>query len=67
MFGDSRCWPRSQLAKCRRYVWRRSAPTWRAPGAARNVQSLVDELCATSPDSRRCGATNDVQGGHGDA
>ena len=34
-------------------------------GAARNVQSLVDELCATSPDFAEMWRDNDVQG-HGD-
>jgi hypothetical protein len=34
-------------------------------GAARNVQSLVDELCATSPEFARMWRDNDVQG-HGD-
>jgi hypothetical protein len=40
------------------------ARTWRA-GAARNVQSLVDELCATSPEFATMWRDNDVQG-HGD-
>ncbi|MGJ5067506.1 helix-turn-helix transcriptional regulator [Bradyrhizobium sp. SZCCHNS3002] len=35
-------------------------------GAARNVQSLVDELCATSPDFAAMWRDNDVQGRHGD-
>ncbi len=36
-------------------------------GAARNVQSLVDELCATSPEFAAMWRDNDVQGrGHGD-
>jgi transcriptional regulator with XRE-family HTH domain len=34
-------------------------------GAARNVQSLVDELCATSPEFATMWRDNDVQG-HGD-
>jgi transcriptional regulator with XRE-family HTH domain len=34
-------------------------------GAARNVQSLVDELCATSPEFAAMWRNNDVQG-HGD-
>ena len=34
-------------------------------GAARNVQSLVDELCATSPEFAAMWSDNDVQG-HGD-
>jgi transcriptional regulator with XRE-family HTH domain len=34
-------------------------------GAARNVQSLVDELCATSPEFAAMWNDNDVQG-HGD-
>ncbi|HEX4242051.1 MAG TPA: helix-turn-helix transcriptional regulator [Steroidobacteraceae bacterium] len=34
-------------------------------GAARNVQSLVDELCATSPEFAAMWRDNDVQG-HGD-
>src|ERR1700748_1406578 len=34
-------------------------------GAARNVQSLVDELCATSPEFGAMWRDNDVQG-HGD-
>ena len=34
-------------------------------GAARNVQSLVDELCATSPEFAVMWRDNDVQG-HGD-
>src|ERR1700759_5523289 len=34
-------------------------------GAARNVQSLVDELCATSEEFAAMGRDNDVQG-HGD-
>jgi hypothetical protein len=33
-------------------------------GAARNVQSLVDELCATSPEFAAMWRDNDVQG-HG--
>jgi hypothetical protein len=35
-------------------------------GAARNVQSLVDELCATSPEFAEMWRNNDVHGGHGD-
>jgi transcriptional regulator with XRE-family HTH domain len=35
-------------------------------GAARNVQSLVDELCATSPEFAAMWRDNDVHGGHGD-
>jgi transcriptional regulator with XRE-family HTH domain len=35
-------------------------------GAARNVQSLVDELCATSPEFAEMWRDNDVQGRHGD-
>ncbi|WP_315826782.1 MULTISPECIES: helix-turn-helix transcriptional regulator [unclassified Bradyrhizobium] len=35
-------------------------------GAARNVQSLVDELCATSPEFAAMWRDNDVQGRHGD-
>ncbi len=35
-------------------------------GAARDVQSLVDELCATSPEFAAMWRDNDVQGGHGD-
>jgi hypothetical protein len=35
-------------------------------GAARNVQSLVDELCATSPQFAAMWRDNDVQGHHGD-
>jgi hypothetical protein len=35
-------------------------------GAARNVQSLVDELCATSPEFAAMWRDNDVQGHHGD-
>jgi transcriptional regulator with XRE-family HTH domain len=35
-------------------------------GAARNVQSLVDELCATSAEFAAMWRENDVQGGHGD-
>ena len=36
-------------------------------GAARNVQSLVDELCATSPEFAAMWRDNDVRGhGHGD-
>jgi hypothetical protein len=34
-------------------------------GATRNVQSLVDELCATSPEFAAMWSDNDVQG-HGD-
>ncbi|HQT63862.1 MAG: transcriptional regulator [Acidocella sp. 20-57-95] len=34
-------------------------------GAARNVQSLIDELCATSPEFAMMWRDNDVQG-HGD-
>ena len=34
-------------------------------GAARNVQSLVDELCATSPEFAAMWRDNDVQA-HGD-
>jgi hypothetical protein len=34
-------------------------------GAARNVQSLVDELCATSPEFAAMWRDNDVRG-HGD-
>jgi hypothetical protein len=34
-------------------------------GASRNVQSLVDELCATSPEFAAMWRENDVQG-HGD-
>jgi transcriptional regulator with XRE-family HTH domain len=66
MFGDSRV--------------RAAQPNWRAvaryvvasfradvarAGAARNVQSLVDELCATSPEFAAMWRDNDVQG-HGD-
>lgn len=35
-------------------------------GAARNVQSLVDELCATSPEFAAMWRDNDVQARHGD-
>jgi transcriptional regulator with XRE-family HTH domain len=35
-------------------------------GAARNVQSLVDELCVTSPEFAAMWRDNDVQGYHGD-
>jgi hypothetical protein len=35
-------------------------------GAAGNVQSLVDELCATSPEFATMWRDNDVQGQHGD-
>jgi CRP-like cAMP-binding protein len=42
----------------------RSASMARA-GAARDVQSLVDELCATSPEFAAMWRDNDVQG-HGD-
>ncbi|MET0222677.1 MAG: helix-turn-helix transcriptional regulator [Tardiphaga sp.] len=35
-------------------------------GASRNVQSLVDELCATSPEFAQMWRDNDVQGRHGD-
>jgi len=67
MFGDSRvraAQPNWQSVA--RYVVASFRADVARAGAARNVQSLVDELCATSPEFAAMWRDNDVQGGHGD-
>ena len=67
MFGDSRvraAQPNWQSVA--RYVVASFRADVARAGASRNVQSLVDELCATSPEFAAMWRDNDVQGGHGD-
>jgi transcriptional regulator with XRE-family HTH domain len=63
MFGDSRvhaAQPNWQAVA--RYVVASFRADVARAGASRNVQSLVDELCATSPEFAEMWRTNDVQG-----
>jgi transcriptional regulator with XRE-family HTH domain len=66
MFRDSRVRAaQSNWQSVARYVVASFRADVARAGAARNVQSLVDELCATSPEFAAMWADNDVQG-HGD-
>lgn len=67
MFRDSRVRAaQSNWESVARYVVASFRADVARAGAARNVQSLVDELCATSPEFARLWRDNDVPGGHGD-
>ncbi|MGJ4900539.1 helix-turn-helix transcriptional regulator [Bradyrhizobium sp. HKCCYLS2058] len=67
MFHDSRVRAaQSNWQAVARYVVASFRADVARAGAARNVQSLVDELCATSPDFAAMWRDNDVQGRHGD-
>ena len=66
MFHDSRVRAaQSNWQSVARYVVASFRADVARAGAARNVQSLVDELCATSPEFAAMWRDNDVQG-HGD-
>jgi transcriptional regulator with XRE-family HTH domain len=66
MFRDSRVRSaQSDWQSVARYVVASFRADVARAGAARNVQSLVDELCATSPEFAAMWRDNDVQG-HGD-
>jgi transcriptional regulator with XRE-family HTH domain len=66
MFRDSRVRAaQSNWQSVARYVVASFRADVVRAGAARNVQSLVDELCATSPEFAAMWRDNDVQG-HGD-
>jgi transcriptional regulator with XRE-family HTH domain len=66
MFRDSRVRAaQSNWQNVARYVVASFRADVARAGAARNVQSLVDELCATSPEFAAMWRDNDVQG-HGD-
>jgi transcriptional regulator with XRE-family HTH domain len=66
MFHDSRVRAaQSNWQSVARYVVASFRADVARAGAARNVQSLVDELCATSPEFAVMWRDNDVQG-HGD-
>ena len=66
MFRDSRVRAaQSNWQSVARYVVASFRADVARAGAARNVQSLVDELCATSPEFAAMWRDNDVQG-HGD-
>ena len=66
MFRDSRVRAaQSNWRSVARYVVASFRADVARAGAARNVQSLVDELCATSPEFAAMWRDNDVQG-HGD-
>jgi transcriptional regulator with XRE-family HTH domain len=66
MFRDSRVRAaQSNWQSVARYVVASFRADVARAGAARNVQSLVDELCATSPEFATMWRDNDVQG-HGD-
>jgi len=66
MFRDSRVRAaQSDWQGVARYVVASFRADVARAGAARNVQSLVDELCATSPEFAAMWRANDVQG-HGD-
>jgi transcriptional regulator with XRE-family HTH domain len=66
MFRDSRVRAaQSNWQAVARYVVASFRADVARAGAARNVQSLVDELCATSPEFAAMWRDNDVQG-HGD-
>jgi transcriptional regulator with XRE-family HTH domain len=66
MFRDSRVRAaQSNWQTVARYVVASFRADVARAGAARNVQSLVDELCATSPEFAAMWRDNDVQG-HGD-
>lgn len=67
MFRDSRVRAaQSNWQSVARYVVASFRADVARAGAAREVQSLVDELCATSPEFSVMWRDNDVQGGHGD-
>jgi transcriptional regulator with XRE-family HTH domain len=67
MFRDSRVRAaQSNWQSVARYVVASFRADVARAGAARNVQSLVDELCATSPEFAAMWRDNDVQG-HGDS
>ena len=66
MFHDSRIRAaQSNWQSVARYVVASFRADVARAGAARNVQSLVDELCATSPEFATMWRENDVQA-HGD-
>jgi hypothetical protein len=66
MFHDSRVRAaQSNWQSVARYVVASFRADVARAGAARNVQSLIDELCATSPEFAAMWRDNDVQG-HGD-
>jgi transcriptional regulator with XRE-family HTH domain len=66
MFGNSRVHAtQSNWQSVARYVVASFRADVARAGAARHVQSLVDELCATSPEFAAMWRDNDVQG-HGD-
>ena len=66
MFGDSRVRAaQTDWQSVARYVVASFRADVARAGAARNVQSLVDELCATSPEFAVMWRDNDVQA-HGD-
>jgi transcriptional regulator with XRE-family HTH domain len=66
MFRDSRVRAaQSNWQSVARYVVASFRADVARAGAARNVQALVDELCATSPEFAAMWRDNDVQG-HGD-
>ena len=66
MFGDSRVRAaKSNWQSVARYVVASFRADAARAGAARSVQSLVDELCAKSPEFADMWRDNDVQG-HGD-
>jgi hypothetical protein len=66
MFRDSRVRAaQSNWQSVARYVVASFRADVARAGAARDVQSLVDELCATSPEFAAMWRDNDVQG-HGD-
>ena len=66
MFRDSRVRAaQSNWQSVARYVVASFRADVARAGAARNVQSLVDELCATSPEFAAMWRDNDVRG-HGD-
>jgi transcriptional regulator with XRE-family HTH domain len=66
MFQDSRVRAaQSDWQAVARYVVASFRADVARAGAARNVQSLVDELCATSPEFAAMWRDNDVEG-HGD-
>lgn len=63
MFRDSRVRAvQSNWESVARYVVASFRADVARAGAARNVQSLVDELCATSPEFAAMWRDNDVQG-----
>jgi hypothetical protein len=63
MFRDSRVRAaQSDWQSVARYVVASFRADVARAGAARNVQSLVDELCATSPEFAAMWRDNDVQG-----